>query len=81
MCLFQMLIIKAAKDRGLPVTCEVAPHHLFLTLANLKKVGEEKGQVRPMLQTEEDCQTLWDNMDYIDCFATDHGQLCSFSLL
>jgi carbamoyl-phosphate synthase / aspartate carbamoyltransferase / dihydroorotase len=24
-----------------------------------------------------DCQALWDNMEHIDCFATDHGGLCS----
>ena len=25
------------------------------------------------LQTIEDCQALWDNMDIIDCIATDHA--------
>ena len=27
----EVLLIKAAKERGIKVTCEVAPHHLFLT--------------------------------------------------
>ena len=27
----EILMIKAAKDRKIPVTCEVCPHHLFLT--------------------------------------------------
>jgi carbamoyl-phosphate synthase/aspartate carbamoyltransferase/dihydroorotase len=27
----EILLIKAAKERGLKVTCEVCPHHLFLT--------------------------------------------------
>ncbi len=27
----EILLIRAAKERGLQVTCEVAPHHLFLT--------------------------------------------------
>ena len=66
-------MIKAAKERGINVTCEVAPHHLFLTEAHLDKIGDGRGQVRPMLVTEEDQQSLWDNMDIIDCFATDHG--------
>ena len=70
----QILVIKAAKKRGLNVTCEVAPHHLFLTSDDLDRIGEGRGQVRPMLVTPEDQQALWDNMDIIDCFATDHGE-------
>jgi len=27
----EVLLIKAAKEKGIKVTCEVAPHHLFLT--------------------------------------------------
>lgn len=27
-----------------------------------------------MLGTREDMETLWENLDIIDCFATDHGQ-------
>ena len=29
----EVLLIKAAKERGIKVTCEVCPHHLFLTAA------------------------------------------------
>ena len=29
--------------------------------------------VRPSLGTEEDVKALWDNLEYIDCFATDHA--------
>ena len=28
----EVLLIKAAKERGIKVTCEVCPHHLFLTM-------------------------------------------------
>ncbi len=70
----QILVIRAAKEQGWPVTCEVAPHHLFLTAADLTRIGAERGQVRPMLSEEEDRQALWENMDIIDCFATDHGE-------
>lgn len=56
------------------VTCEVCPHHLFLTVDDLKHLGR-KGEVRPKLVTKEDQEALWDNMDIIDCFATDHGKL------
>jgi carbamoyl-phosphate synthase / aspartate carbamoyltransferase / dihydroorotase len=27
----EIILIRAAKDKGVPVTCEVCPHHLFLT--------------------------------------------------
>ena len=71
----QILVIKAAKERGIPVTCEVAPHHLFLTSDDLQKLGQGRGQVRPCLVTKEDQDTLWENIAIIDCFATDHGML------
>lgn len=56
------------------MTCEVCPHHLFLTgdIA-AERLGLNKSQVRPVLCTEEDRQALWDNLDIIDCFATDHA--------
>ena len=67
-------MIKAAKERGLPVTCEVAPHHLFLTSDDLEVIGHARGQVKPPLVTKADQEALWENMAIIDCFATDHGR-------
>jgi len=58
----------------LPVTCEVAPHHLFLTSDDLDKVGQGRGKVKPPLVTKEDQDALWENMAIIDIFATDHGE-------
>lgn len=69
----EIQIIRAAKEKGLAVTCEVCPHHLFLSSKDLERIGHAKGQVRPILGNPEDQQALWDNMDIIDCFATDHG--------
>ncbi|KAL1140533.1 hypothetical protein AAG570_000463 [Ranatra chinensis] len=69
----EIQIIRAAKEKGLPVTCEVCPHHLFLTDCAKEKLGDNKSQVRPVLCGEEDRQALWDNLDIIDCFATDHA--------
>ncbi|XP_063806908.1 multifunctional protein CAD [Pseudophryne corroboree] len=69
----EILIIKTAKQKGIQVTCEVAPHHLFLCLDDLEQLGHKRGQVRPMLGTREDLQALWDNLEVIDCFATDHA--------
>lgn len=69
----EILIIRAAKQRGLPVTCEVTPHHLFLSTADLPALGPGRSEVRPRLASPEDRQALWDNLDVIDCFATDHA--------
>uniref|UniRef100_A0A2M4BDT2 aspartate carbamoyltransferase n=1 Tax=Anopheles marajoara TaxID=58244 RepID=A0A2M4BDT2_9DIPT len=70
----EILMIKAAKERGLRVTCEVCPHHLFLSTADIDRVGGPGwAQVRPVLCSPEDQQALWDNLDVIDVFATDHA--------
>ena len=75
----EVLLIKAAKERGIKVTCEVCPHHLFLTAPshNSEGIGGGLGwgrkEVRPRLATQEDVDALWANMDVIDCFATDHA--------
>jgi carbamoyl-phosphate synthase/aspartate carbamoyltransferase/dihydroorotase len=72
----EILIIKAAKERGIKVTCEVCPHHLFLTKDDIPAISHGhagRGEVRPRLATKQDVDALWENMDAIDCFATDHA--------
>ena len=71
----EVLLIKAAKERGIKVTCEVCPHHLFLTSSSPLRRGQGEGrkEVRPRLATQKDVDALWENMDIIDCFATDHA--------
>ncbi len=69
----EILLIRAAKEKGIKVTCEVAPHHLFLTADDIPAIGAGKSEVRPRLAIAEDQQALWDNLDVIDCFATDHA--------
>ena len=71
----EILLIKSAKERGIKVTCEVCPHHLFLTRPSPlgRGHGEGKFEVRPRLASQEDVDALWANMDAIDCFATDHA--------
>ncbi|MCZ2127952.1 MAG: amidohydrolase family protein [Anaerolineales bacterium] len=66
----EILLVKAAKERGLKVTCEVCPHHLFLTKSETPSGFAE---VRPRLATQADVDSLWANLDVIDCFATDHA--------
>lgn len=69
----EILLIRKAKEQGVRVTCEVTPHHLFLTQDDLPAVGQGRGEVRPRLATAADRQALWDNLAVIDCFATDHA--------
>lgn len=69
----EILIIKKAKQEGLKVTCEVAPHHLFLSDQDIPFLGVGRSDVRPRLGTLKDQQALWDNLDVIDIFATDHA--------
>ncbi len=66
-------LIRAAKAKGIRVTCEVAPHHLFLTDAELPKIGAKRSEVRPRLAAAADRDALRANLDVIDCFATDHA--------
>lgn len=66
-------LIRAAKAKGIRVTCEVTPHHLFLIEEDGAKMGAGKCEVRPMLATRADVQALRSNLDVVDCFATDHA--------
>lgn len=72
----EILLIREAKARGVRVTCEVTPHHLFLTAEDIPVIGREhpgRGEVRPRLASRTDVDALWQNLDVIDCFATDHA--------
>jgi carbamoyl-phosphate synthase / aspartate carbamoyltransferase / dihydroorotase len=72
----EVLLIKAARERGIKVTCEATPHHLFLTKDDLPAISQGHpgcGEVRPRLASREDVQSLWDNLNVIDCIASDHA--------
>lgn len=72
----EILLVKAAKEKGIKVTCEVTPHHLFLTKDDIPAISKGhpgRGEVRPRLAAKEDVHALWENLDVIDCFATDHA--------
>lgn len=66
-------LIAAAKAQGLPVTCEVTPHHLFLTDQDAARLGP-LGDMRPRLATQADQDALWAHIHTtVDCIATDHA--------
>ena len=66
-------LITDAKMAGLPVTCEVTPHHLFMDESDFHRLGA-LGDMRPVLGTPDDVAALWEHInDTIDCIATDHA--------
>ncbi len=68
----EITLIREAKEAGLPVTCEVAPHHLFLSDADLPDLGPY-GLMKPPLRTGADVDALWANLPVVDVIATDHA--------
>jgi dihydroorotase (multifunctional complex type) len=68
----ELALIRDAKARGMNVTCEVAPHHLFLTAEDGDRLGA-LGQMNPPLRPSSDVEALWANLDIVDCLATDHA--------
>jgi carbamoyl-phosphate synthase/aspartate carbamoyltransferase/dihydroorotase len=68
----EIRLIARARERGIAVTCEATPHHLFLDETALARLGR-RAEVRPVLADPADRAALWDHLDVIDCFATDHA--------
>jgi dihydroorotase-like cyclic amidohydrolase len=68
----EITVIRTAKEQGYPVTCEVTPHHLWLTQDDLPRLGP-LGVMRPPLASAADRDALWANLDVVDCIATDHA--------
>jgi dihydroorotase len=84
-------LVADAKRRGLPVTCEVTPSHLFLTEEAVfgsaaEPLYETNAKINPPLRTEADRKALAAGVNdgTIDAIATDHAphaiedKLCEF---
>ncbi|HUH01297.1 MAG TPA: dihydroorotase [Kofleriaceae bacterium] len=67
-------LIRAARARGLPVTCEVAPHHFTLTDEACASY-DTSTKVMPPLRTGPDIDAIKEALadGTIDCIATDHA--------
>jgi dihydroorotase len=67
-------LVRDAKRRGLPVTCEVTPHHLWLTHAACCDYHTDT-KMAPPLRTDGDVAALREALadGTIDCIATDHA--------
>lgn len=64
--------VREAREQGLPVTCEVTPHHLSLTDEMLQYDGNHK--VKPPLRPPSDRDALRQGIveGWIDAIASDH---------
>lgn len=67
-------LIRAARRRGVKVTCEATPHHLTLTSKALSVLGR-MGTVEPPLRGKRDCEALQAALarGIVDMIATDHA--------
>ncbi|MFP3929124.1 MAG: dihydroorotase [Desulfobacteraceae bacterium] len=67
-------LIRRAKEEGLPVTAETAPH--YFTLDHTAVIGyRTEAKMNPPLRTPEDVQAVKEGLarDVIDAIATDHA--------
>ncbi len=68
-------LVREAKSRGIPVTCEATPHHLFLDEDAIDATYDTNLKMNPPLRTREDREALVAGLAdcTIDCVATDHA--------
>ncbi len=73
-------IVRAAKAEGLPVTCEVTPHHMFLTEDDIGDDYNTNLKVNPPLRTADDAAALIEGVadGTVDIIATDHAPHIDF---
>jgi len=67
-------LVRQAKAKGLPVTCEVAPHHFTLT-HDACRGYDTNAKMSPPLRTQYDLEMIKEGMSdgTIDIIATDHA--------
>ncbi|QDT97884.1 amidohydrolase family protein [Gimesia aquarii] len=68
-------LIREARSRGVNVTCEVTPHHLYFDQSDLTDQNRGKMQMNPPLRTISDRQAMLDALrdGTLDYLATDHA--------
>ena len=68
-------LVKRAKKEGLPVTCEVTPHHMFLCEDDIDDTYPTSLKVNPPLRTSQDAQALTRGVKNgdVDIIVTDHA--------
>lgn len=71
---YEIELLTAAKNEGLPVTVGVCPHHLYLTQDDLPTLGP-RGMMKPELKTTKDRDALWQALQngVVDVIESDHA--------
>ncbi len=71
----ELPLIADAKRRGLPVTCEVTPQHLWFVAPECYETLGTKAQMNPPLRSAEHREALWRALDedLFDVFGSDHA--------
>ncbi|MGA3191007.1 MAG: dihydroorotase family protein [Candidatus Bathyarchaeia archaeon] len=66
--------IAAGKKSGMPISCEATPHHLLLTVDDLKKAGT-LGVTMPPVRDKQHAEALWEGVrnGWVDIVASDHA--------
>ena len=67
-------MITEGKKSGMPVTCETTPHHLFLSVADLRRIGT-LALTMPPVREKSQTAALWEGIKnrWIDILASDHA--------
>jgi carbamoyl-phosphate synthase/aspartate carbamoyltransferase/dihydroorotase len=68
----ELLRIDDARQRGIAVTCEVTPHHLFLCAEDAERLGPY-AHMKPPLVSARDRARFWERLDLVDIIASDHA--------
>jgi carbamoyl-phosphate synthase/aspartate carbamoyltransferase/dihydroorotase len=68
----ELTFVMRAKDKGLPISCGVTPHHLFLTNKDAKRLGPY-GHMKPYLKSQKDVDFIWNHLDAVDIIESDHA--------
>ena len=68
-------LIRAAKEKGLPVTAEVTPHHVYFDTAQITPANRPLMQMNPPLRSPNDREAMLEALrdGTADYLATDHA--------
>ena len=68
-------IVRRGKEDGVKVTCEVTPHHMFLSDEEIGDDYDTRLKVNPPLRSKADAQAVIEGVvdGTVDCIVTDHA--------
>ena len=67
-----LLRIDVARQHGTQVTCEVTPHHLFLSDEAVVRLGAY-ARMKPPLTSAQEVEHFWQRLHLVDMIASDHA--------